>query len=92
MFEDCIAKVTLTEDKVDWLKEAFKERHKNTCQSTQNRVLRLQTEYNQANTRLSKLYDLKLDGGIPDEIFKTNNHIDPNLLENIQRVFYGRSN
>jgi len=71
MFEDSVIKVTLSEEKADWLKEAFKERHKNTFQTAQNRLLRLQTEYNQTNTRLSKLYDLKLDGGIPEEIFKT---------------------
>lgn len=71
MFEDGIIKVTLSEEKANWLKEAFQERHQNTYQNVQNRLLRLQTEYNQAKTRLSKLYDMKLDGGISDEMFKS---------------------
>ncbi|MBF0503460.1 MAG: recombinase zinc beta ribbon domain-containing protein, partial [Candidatus Omnitrophica bacterium] len=70
MFEDSIIKVTLTEDKAEWLKQAFKEHHSNTYQSVNNRLIRLQTDYAQANTRLSKLYDLKIDGGIPEDIFK----------------------
>ncbi len=69
LFEDCIKGVTLPDDKVDWLKENFRQRYKNTIESNRNRLLRLQSEHDRVNTRLSKLYDLKLDGGIADEMF-----------------------
>jgi len=69
MFLPCVKAVTLPDDKIDWLKENFRQRYKNTAQTAQNRLLRLQSEHDKVNTRLSKLYDLKLDGGINEEMF-----------------------
>ena len=69
MFEDCIQGVTLPDDKVDWLKENLRQRHKNTAESARNRLVRLQLERDRINARLSKLYDLKLDGRITEEMF-----------------------
>lgn len=69
MFLPCVEAVTLPDDKVDWFKENFRQRYKNTAETARNRLLRLQSEHDKVNTRLSKLYDLKLDGGISEEMF-----------------------
>lgn len=71
LFEDSIKAITLSQTDVDWIMKAFEQRHKNTAKIEQNRLLLLQNEQSRVSTRLSKLYDLKLDGEIPDEIFRS---------------------
>lgn len=82
MFEDSVKGVTLSQKKIDWIMKACEKRYKNTSTIEQNRLLRLQTEYDKVNARLSKLYDSKFDGEIPEDIFKSKeNEYNGKLIE-----------
>ncbi|MFC1645713.1 recombinase family protein [Candidatus Omnitrophota bacterium] len=71
MFEEPILGVTLKQDLVDWLKEALKRGSKNTLKLHENRLNSLQKQYDRVNNRLSRLFDMKLDADVSEDIFKT---------------------
>jgi hypothetical protein len=84
MFEDSIKAITVDEEIAEWLRKGLEERHKNTSKLHENRSQLLQKEYSKVNGRLSKLYDLKLDGGITDEMFNAKENEYNEQLLNIK--------
>ena len=71
MFEEPIKKLTLSTEFTDWMKQSLRETDTRASESQGNRLSLLKREYDKANTRLSRLYDLKLDGEIESEVFKS---------------------
>ncbi|TSA56872.1 recombinase family protein [bacterium] len=69
IFGPAIKDVTLPKELTVWIKEALRERSKNTLKLQENRLQSLETQYERVNTRLSKLYDMKLDGEITQDMF-----------------------
>ena len=70
MFEEPIRKITLSNNVVDWLKEGLRERSRSTVESQEIRLNALRTQEERINTRLSKLFDLKIDGDMDNDVFK----------------------
>lgn len=73
LFEPSIKRATIPDDKIDWVKENFEQRFKNTHAIAKNRSLRLHRDYEQANARLKNFYKEKFEGRnkMPEEIFAT---------------------
>ncbi len=71
MFKGPIKDVTLKADVAEWLKEGLRDSDKNSAQLQENRISSLKNNYDKVNNRLSKLFDMKIDGEIPDDTFKT---------------------
>ena len=71
LFKGPIKDVTLEADVVEWIKEGLKDSCKNSSRLQENRLSPLKNNYDKANNRLSKLFDMKIDGEITDDIFKT---------------------
>ena len=69
MFEPIIKQVTLPKELTEWLKEALREHSKSTHKLQENRLHSLEKQHERVNTRLSKLYDMKLDGEVLDDMF-----------------------
>jgi site-specific DNA recombinase len=70
MLEVPVESITLPLTIADWLVEALEEKAKDASALQQNRLNTMQSQLQKAQDRLSKLYDLKIDGALPDEIFK----------------------
>ena len=70
MFKRPIKDVTLKADIAEWLKEGLRDSSKNSSQLQENRISSLKNNYDKTNNRLSKLFDMKIDGEITDDIFK----------------------
>lgn len=71
MFEEPIRKVTLKDDIAGWLTEGLRERSKSALQLQENRFNSLKTQYDKINARLNRLYDMRIDGEINEDIFKS---------------------
>ncbi len=70
MFEDSVRAVTLQEPVYLWLKKLVWEASQDRAKFQDNRLTTLQTQLKQGQDRLNKLFDLKLDAEINDEMFK----------------------
>jgi site-specific DNA recombinase len=66
---EAVKRVTLPTDIADWLVEALREKTKNASAFQENRFNALKADMEKAETRLSRLYDAKFDGSLPDEVF-----------------------
>ena len=84
MFEEPIRRITLTEDIVDWLKEALKESSKSILALQENRLNSLKSQYEKVDQRLSRLYDSKFDGEINEDVFKVKEEEYKNQLIEIK--------
>ena len=71
MFEGPIQAITLDDNMVAWLKEALRESSRDAFKSQENRLNLLNKQYERTNSRLSKLYDFKIDGDIGEIDFKS---------------------
>jgi len=71
MFKEPIKQITINEDLAAWLKEGLAQSHKDTLQTQGNRLSSLKTQHEKVNSRLSRLFDLRLDGTIDEAIFET---------------------
>jgi len=69
MFEELIKKITLDDEKTEWLIEGLKEYKRNNFELQENRYNALENQHAKVKNRLSKLYDSKFDGEISEEIF-----------------------
>jgi site-specific DNA recombinase len=67
---ESIQKITFPSDIIDWLKDALRERTKNTASLQENRLTVLKAQHEKAKNRLSRLYDAKFDGDIEEEVFR----------------------
>ncbi len=67
---DAVKNVTLPPDVADWLTDALRERTKNISAIKETRFTALKTDHERAKNRLSKLYDAKFDGTLPEEMFR----------------------
>jgi len=82
LFEEPVARVTISEEKAEWLKKILKDSSKDTSELQEKRFSLFESQRSQAKTRLSKLYDLRMDGEIDNEIFKIKEvEYKNNLLE-----------
>ena len=70
LFEDSVKAVHLPQDRVDWIKDAFRNHNARGVNSAERGLKSLETELNRANQRLSRLYDAKFDGTIEPEDFE----------------------
>ncbi|MDP8217300.1 MAG: recombinase family protein [Candidatus Theseobacter exili] len=70
-FENIVESVTLPEDMADWIAQGIKEISKDRFRVQEVKIKRLKGELALLNARLSKLYDMKLDGEIEDGMFKS---------------------
>lgn len=70
MFEEPIRRITINNDIANWLKEALREGNKSTLQLQKNRLNSLNKQHDKVNARLSRLYDVKFDGEIAEDLFQ----------------------
>jgi len=70
MFEPAIQGIQINMELAAWLKKALRESNKTQRTLQENRLNALRGQYNKLETRISRLYDMKLDGEINDNIFK----------------------
>jgi len=70
MFEPSVRSATLQDLIHQWLKKLVWEASQDRAKFQDNRLSGLQSQLKQAQERLNKLFDLKLDGTINDEMFK----------------------
>jgi site-specific DNA recombinase len=70
MFLEPLSKITIKEDLAEWLAKAMKENFKDNQKLTEKRLQSLKNSLQRLKTRLSRLYDLKLDNGITEDIFR----------------------
>ena len=71
MFEPSLQKIALSNELAEWLKEALKERLRDSQKLRENRLNLLTGQLKRLSTRLSRLYDAKLDNEVNNEMFKT---------------------
>ncbi|MDE2027951.1 MAG: recombinase family protein, partial [Candidatus Omnitrophica bacterium] len=98
MFEDHVSKATIIDPMYHWLKRLVWEASQDRAKFQDNRLSALQSKLKQAEERLSKLIDLRVDDKINDEIFKIkNNELTESIVglkaqiheaENIDPNFY----
>lgn len=82
MFEEPVEDVTLPDEITEWLKEGLKERHKDVYLLQENRLNSLQIQYERANNRINRLFDLRMDKEIDQTDFKTKeNEYKTQLIE-----------
>jgi len=70
MFKEPVKRITINEDLAAWLKEGLAQGRKNTLQTQENRLSSLKTQQGKVSSRLSRLFDLRLDKEIDEEAFK----------------------
>jgi len=71
MFGELIKKVTLTDDVYQWLTLLWKEKSKDKIKTLEEQVKILNTDKNIIDNQLNRLYDLFIDGKIPEVIFNS---------------------
>lgn len=92
MLEGPIKAVTLDKKMAEWLKEALKESKKDILRLQEKRSSSLKNQQDKINNRLSKLYDMKIDSEISDDIFKAKeNEYQGQLIEIISKLDSSRA-
>ncbi len=82
IFEEPIKNIAVPEEIQEWLKEGLKESNKNATKLQDNRLNFLNAEYEKINSRLSKLFDMKLDEAIDEDVFRAKeNEYKTSLIE-----------
>ncbi|MFA6584799.1 MAG: hypothetical protein WCS77_10930, partial [Elusimicrobiaceae bacterium] len=71
LFSPIVEQVSLPEGITDWLRQGLKERIGKASNLNKLKHDNLQKEYDKTFARLNRLYDLRLDSNINDDIFKT---------------------
>jgi len=69
LFEDSVRRVTISDEKVAWIKNALAESKNDHGRTQEQKMSSLLTQKTKLETRLSKLYDLRIDGGIENAAF-----------------------
>ncbi|MBN2188187.1 MAG: recombinase family protein, partial [Chitinispirillaceae bacterium] len=67
---ECIKKVEIGEDVVEWLSSALKESHNDEKAYHNEQIVKLQEQHSRLQKRLEQMYDDKLDGKITQELFE----------------------
>jgi site-specific DNA recombinase len=70
MFLEPLQKITIPADIAEWLKEALREKLRDSQKLSEKRLQSLENALQRLKTRLSRLYDLKLDNGLTEEVFR----------------------
>ena len=71
MFEEPLLKITLKDDIAEWLKKGLRTQNNNTLQFKENRLNALTSQQDKINSRLNRLFDMRIDGELTEEDFKT---------------------
>ena len=71
MFVDHVKMVTLPPEITEWIKEALREHNKNTLQSSEQHYNSLKSQYEKIQKRLSRLFDLRIDCKIDDDLYES---------------------
>jgi len=69
-FEPIVTDVSMPEHTADWLRAGLKEKIGAASSLARNKQENLKLEHDKTWSRLNRLYDLQLDGGMNQEIFK----------------------
>ena len=87
LFENPIKKVTLSGRIVNWLQESMRAISQDTVVMQQKRLNSLKAQLEKAKNRLSRLYDLKLDGEIDNNMFKIKeNEYKTRIIESESKI------
>ena len=71
MLGEIVSSVTLKDEDAVWIMNALQEDTQYSRDRQEARLHTLKTEYGKVSQRLSRLYDAKFDGTIPEDIFRT---------------------
>jgi site-specific DNA recombinase len=69
-FEETINRITLPPEIAAWLNEVLEEQVGKVASLQERRLGALRTQLDKAEKRLSRLYDARFDGEMPDEMFR----------------------
>jgi site-specific DNA recombinase len=68
-FNGALQRVSLSDEQLRWLVPALKSSHLEEREFHEGRVRELQERYNKLTTRIDQVYEDKLDGKIPEELW-----------------------
>ena len=83
LFEDTVRRVTLPDDKVAWIKNALADSGDDHEKAQAQKLSALRTQKTKIETRLNKLYDLRVDGDIDSGAFERKKNDYENQLTDI---------
>jgi len=82
LFEDSVRRVTISKEKVEWVKSALAESKGSHLKAQEHKMSALLKTRSMWESRLSRLYDLRVDGTIDGEGFnRKKKEYEANLLE-----------
>ena len=70
LFEDSVRRVTISEEIASWIKDVLAESGSNQVEIHDQKMTALLSQKARIERRLSGLYDLRIDGGIDDDMYK----------------------
>lgn len=71
LFEDSVRRVTISEEKISWVKTVLAESGGKRVKIHEQQMASLQSQRERIGRRLSSLYDLKIDGNIDEDTFRS---------------------
>ena len=84
LFENAVRRISLSEEKVAWAKEVLAESRKSRATFQDRKISSLVTQRTKLETRLSNLYDLRVDGEISDAVFRQKEREDEGMLFDVK--------
>ncbi len=84
IFAESVRSVTLPDEIVGWLKRNLKEYSAETNSLRDTHIMKLHQEHSTANNRLERLFDMRLDNEINDELFKQKKNELESTLVNLK--------
>jgi hypothetical protein len=92
LFEDSVRRVTISEEKASWIKDVLAESGSTQIKIHDQKMAVLLSQKARIERRLSGLYDLRIDGGIDDDMFKAKeNEYTSQLIDTDLAIEHGQS-